>query len=211
MLLPLGLLTLLEGWNGTLATMARFFSRVALVSFGGAYAVLPYVAQGAVERFGWLSAAQMVDGLALGETTPGPLIIVVAFVGVLGGWHAAGSLAYALLAGLVVVWFTFLPSFLFILVGGPLVEASRGGGRLAGPMQAIGAAVVGMVASLALLFAGPVLWPGGQVAGIDLAAAALLALALLLLFWRRWGVLPLIGGAALVGLVRVGLQAGAGA
>jgi chromate transporter len=210
-LLPLGLLTLLEGWNGTLATMARFFSRVALVSFGGAYAVLPYVAQGAVERFGWLSAAQMVDGLALGETTPGPLIIVVAFVGVLGGWHAAGSLAYALLAGLVVVWFTFLPSFLFILVGGPLVEASRGGGRLAGPMQAIGAAVVGMVASLALLFAGPVLWPGGQVAGIDLAAAALLALALLLLFWRRWGVLPLIGGAALVGLVRVGLQAGAGA
>jgi chromate transporter len=209
--LPLGLLTLLEGWNGTLATMARFFSRVALVSFGGAYAVLPYVAQGAVERFGWLSAAQMVDGLALGETTPGPLIIVVAFVGVLGGWHAAGSLAYALLAGLVVVWFTFLPSFLFILVGGPLVEASRGEGRLAGPMQAIGAAVVGMVASLALLFARPVLWPGGQVAGIDLAAAALLALALLLLFWRRWGVLRLIGGAALVGLVRVGLQAGAGA
>ncbi len=203
--LPLGLLTLLEGWNGTLATMARFFSRVALVSFGGAYAVLPYVAQGAVERFGWLSAAQMVDGLALGETTPGPLIIVVAFVGVLGGWHAAGSLAYALLAGLVVVWFTFLPSFLFILVGGPLVEASRGEARLAAPMQAIGAAVVGMVASLALLFAGPVLWPGSPAAGLDLAALALLALALVLLFWRRWGVLPLIGGAALVGLARVGL------
>jgi chromate transporter len=203
--LPLGLLTLLDGWNGTLATMARFFSRVALVSFGGAYAVLPYVAQGAVERFGWLSAAQMVDGLALGETTPGPLIIVVAFVGVLGGWHAAGSLSYALLAGLVVVWFTFLPSFLFILVGGPLVESSRGEARLAGPMRAIGAAVVGMVASLALLFAGPVLWPGSPGAGLDLAAVALLALALLLLFWRRWGVLPLIGGAALVGLARVGL------
>ena len=203
--LPLGLLTLVDGWNGTLATMARFFSRVALVSFGGAYAVLPYVAQGAVDRFGWLSAAQMVDGLALGETTPGPLIIVVAFVGVLGGWHAAGSLTYALLAGLVVVWFTFLPSFLFILVGGPLVESSRGEARLAGPMRAIGAAVVGMVASLALLFAGPVLWPGSPGAGLDLAAVALLALALLLLFWRRWGVLPLIGGAALVGLARVGL------
>jgi chromate transporter len=203
--LPLGLLTLVDGWNGTLATMARFFSRVALVSFGGAYAVLPYVAQGAVERFGWLSAAQMVDGLALGETTPGPLIIVVAFVGVLGGWHAAGTLAYALLAGLVVVWFTFLPSFLFILVGGPLVEASRGEARLAGPMRAIGAAVVGMVASLALLFAGPVLWPGSPGAGLDLAGLALLALALLLLFWQRWGVLPLIGGAALVGLARVGL------
>jgi chromate transporter len=203
--LPLGLLTLVDGWNGTLATMARFFSRVALVSFGGAYAVLPFVAQGAVERFGWLSAAQMVDGLALGETTPGPLIIVVAFVGVLGGWHAAGSLAYALVAGLVVVWFTFLPSFLFILVGGPLVESSRGEARLAGPMQAIGAAVVGMVASLALLFAGPVLWPGSPGTGLDLAALALLALALVLLFWRRWGVLPLIGSAALLGLARVGL------
>ena len=201
--LPLVALTVVDGWNGTLSTMARFFSRVALVSFGGAYAVLPFVAQGAVERFGWLSAAQMVDGLALGETTPGPLIIVVAFVGVLGGWHAAGSLAYALVAGLVVVWFTFLPSFLFILVGGPLVESSRGEARLAGPMQAIGAAVVGMVASLALLFAGPVLWPGSPGTGLDLAALALLALALMLLFWRRWGVLPLIGGAALVGLARV--------
>jgi len=201
--LPLVALTVVDGWNGTLSTMARFFSRVALVSFGGAYAVLPFVAQGAVERFGWLSAAQMVDGLALGETTPGPLIIVVAFVGVLGGWHAAGSLAYALVAGLVVVWFTFLPSFLFILVGGPLVESSRGEARLAGPMQAIGAAVVGMVASLALLFAGPVLWPGSPGTGLDLAALALLGLAVMLLFWRRWGVLPLIGGAALVGLARV--------
>ena len=203
--LPLAALTVVDGWNGTLATMARFFSRVALVSFGGAYAVLPYVAQGAVERFGWLSAAQMVDGLALGETTPGPLIIVVAFVGVLGGWHAAGSLAYALVAGLVVVWFTFLPSFLFILVGGPLVESSRGEARLAGPMQAIGAAVVGMVASLALLFAGPVLWPAGFSAGADLGAAGLLLVSLLLLFARGWGVLPLIGGAALLGLARVGL------
>jgi chromate transporter len=209
-LLPLGLLTLLEGWNGTLATMARFFSRVALVSFGGAYAVLPYVAQGAVERFGWLSAAQMVDGLALGETTPGPLIIVVAFVGVLGGWHAAGSLAYALAAGVVVVWFTFLPSFLFILVGGPLVESSRGEVRLAGPLRAIGAAVVGMVASLALLFAGPALWPGGLGADLDLASLGLLAGSLLLLFGRGWGVLPLIGGAALLGLIRVALAGMAG-
>jgi len=208
--LPLGLLTLLEGWNGTLATMARFFSRVALVSFGGAYAVLPYVAQGAVERFGWLSAAQMVDGLALGETTPGPLIIVVAFVGVLGGWHAAGSLAYALAAGVVVVWFTFLPSFLFILVGGPLVESSRGEARLVGPMRAIGAAVVGMVASLALLFAGPALWPGGPGAGLDLASLGLLAGSLLLLLGRGWGVLPLIGGAALLGLIRVALAGMAG-
>ena len=204
-LLPLGLLSRVDGWNGTLATMARFFSRVALLSFGGAYAVLPYVAQGAVDSFGWLSTAQMVDGLALGETTPGPLIVVGVFVGVLGGWNSAGSLPYALAAGLVVVWFTFLPSFLFILVGGPMVESSRGDARLAGPMRAIGAAVVGMVASLALLFAAPVLWPGGWSAGIDLAALALLGLALVLLFRRGWGVLPLIGGAALVGLARMGL------
>lgn len=210
--LPLGLLVLLDGWSGPLATMARFFSRVALVSFGGAYAVLPYVAQGAVDRFGWLSAAQMVDGLALGETTPGPLIIVVLFVGVLGGWHATASLPYALLAGLVVVWFTFLPSFLFILVGGPLVESTRGAARLAGPMRAIGAAVVGMVASLAWLFAGPVLWPAGLAGGLDRASLGLLVVSLLLLFGRGWGVLPfgvlpLIGGAALVGLGRVGLEA----
>jgi chromate transport protein ChrA len=125
---------------------------VALVSFGGAYAVLPYVAHGAVEQYGWLSAAQMVDGLALGETTPGPLIMVVAFVGVLAGWNQSGSLGLALAAGLVVVWFTFLPSFLFILVGGPLVEASRGDLRLDGPLSAITAAVVGTIAHLAVLF-----------------------------------------------------------
>ena len=117
--LPLAAVSALNGWNGPLATMARFFTRVALLSFGGAYAVLPYVAQGAVESFGWLRADQMIDGLALGETTPGPLIMVVAFVGFLGGWNQSGSLAFAAVALLVVVWFTFLPSFAFILAGGP--------------------------------------------------------------------------------------------
>lgn len=105
----------------------------------------------------------------------------------------------------MVVWFTFLPSFLFILVGGPLVESGRGEARLAGPMRAIGAAVVGMVASLALLFAGPVIWPAGFSAGADLAAVGLLIASLLLLFARGWGELPLIGGAALLGLARVAL------
>ncbi|MEI7951769.1 MAG: chromate transporter, partial [Synechococcaceae cyanobacterium ELA182] len=109
--LPLAALSWRGGWDGLLATMARFFTRVALISFGGAYAVLPYVAQGAVETHGWLSAHEMLDGLALGETTPGPLIMVVAFVGFMGGWNSSGSLSQALLAGLVVVWFTFLPSF----------------------------------------------------------------------------------------------------
>ncbi|MFN5698107.1 MAG: chromate efflux transporter [Cyanobacteriota bacterium] len=197
-LTPLLLLLGLDGANGMLLSMARFFSRVALFSFGGAYAVLPYVAQGAVHGFGWLTPAQMVDGLALGETTPGPLIMVVAFVGFLGAWNASASLPYALLAGLVVVWFTFLPSFLFILVGGPLVEASREDLRLGPPMTAITAALVGVIASLALYFAVPVLWPGGR---FDPLALLLAALALLLLR-RGFGVLPLIGGAGLVGLLR---------
>jgi len=198
--LPLLLLSLTGGWQGQLAVMARFFTRVALVSFGGAYAVLPYVAQGAVESFGWLSAGQMLDGLALGETTPGPLIMVVAFVGFMGGWNGSGSLATAMLAGLVVVWFTFLPSFVFILAGAPLVEASRNDLRLGAPLTAITAAVVGVIASLALLFAGPALAPDGR---LDGGAAALLALALGLLLGRRWGVLPLIGAAALAGLARL--------
>ena len=200
--LPLTALTLLQGWSGLLPTLGRFFSRVALVSFGGAYAVLPYVAHGAVEQFGWLSAHQMVDGLALGETTPGPLIMVVAFVGFLGGWNQTGSLAMALTAGLVVIWFTFLPSFLFILVGAPLVEASRGDLRLDGPLSAITAAVVGTIASLAVLFSAPVLWPGGQGPWPDTAAVAVVLLMLALLVRLRWSVLQVIGLAALLGLLR---------
>ena len=197
---PLAALSWQGGVAGPLATMARFFSRVALMSFGGAYAVLPYVAQGAVETHGWLNAHQMLDGLALGETTPGPLIMVVAFVGFMGGWNSSGSLAQALLAGLVVVWFTFLPSFVFILAGGPFVEASREDLRLGPPLTAITAAVVGVIASLALLFAGPALWPGGS---LDPAALAILAASLLLLLRWHWGVLRLIGAAALVGVAKL--------
>lgn len=199
--LPLALLARFDGWNGTLVTMARFFSQVALVSFGGAYSVLPVVAKAAVQQYGWLDAAQMVDGLALGETTPGPLILVVVFVGVLGGWHASASLAYALLAGMVVVWFTFLPSFVFILAGAPLVEWTRTQGRLSGVMAAIGAAVVGLVASLALVLARPVLWPQGLGAPPSLAALLLAAAGLLLLL-RGWSLLRLLGLAVVVGLGR---------
>jgi len=196
------------GWEGELARMARFFTRVALVSFGGAYAVLPYVAQGAVESFGWLDAHQMADGLALGETTPGPLIIVVVFVGFMGGWNGSGSLLTALQAGLVTVWFTFLPSFVFILAGGPLVEASREDLRLGPPLTAITAAVTGVIASLAVLLAAPALAPHGL---LDGGAIAVLAASLALLLGRGWGVLPLIGAAALVGLGRLALLAFTGA
>jgi chromate transporter len=202
LLLPLWLLSLWGGGGSELATMARFFTRVALVSFGGAYAVLPYVAQGAVEQFGWLDAHQMADGLALGETTPGPLIMVVAFVGFMGGWNGSGSLITALVAGLVTVWFTFLPSFVFILAGAPLVEASRADLRLGPPLTAITAAVVGVIASLAVLLAAPALTPEGVV---DRGAVAVLLASLFLLFARGWGVMPLIGTAALVGLARMAL------
>jgi len=195
---PLAGLSWWGGWEGVLATMARFFTRVALVSFGGAYAVLPYVAQGAVERFQWLSASQMVDGLALGETTPGPLIMVVAFVGFMGGWSQLGSWWGALAATLTVVWFTFLPSFVFILAGAPLVESSRDDLRLGAPLTAITAAVVGVIVNLAVLFAQPVLWPSGFSGP---ALVILLASLLCLLRWR-WSVLQLIAAAAGLGVLR---------
>ncbi|MEB3209435.1 MAG: chromate efflux transporter [Synechococcus sp.] len=200
-LAPLAALASFGAWSGILALMARFFTRVALLSFGGAYAVLPYVAQGGVEQFGWLSASQMLDGMALGETTPGPLIMVVAFVGFMGGWNqslAAGLSPWplAVAAVLVTVWFTFLPSFGFILAGAPLVEASRGDLRFGAPLSAITAVVVGVIASLALFFAGPVLWP----AGAFNAWAALVVVAALVVQLRfRWSVLQVIGAAALVG------------
>jgi chromate transporter len=203
LLLPLAAVAAIGGWSGTLALMARFFTRVALLSFGGAYAVLPYVAQGAVEQFGWLSATQMLDGLALGETTPGPLIMVVAFVGFMGGWNqalaaAASPWPLALAAVAVAVWFTFLPSFGFILAGAPLVEASRGDLRFGAPLSAITAVVVGVIASLALFFAGPVLWSGGR---FHAAAAAVVLVALWLQLTLRWSVLQLLGAAALLGVV----------
>jgi len=162
-----------------------------------------------VDTFGWLRADQMIDGLALGETTPGPLIMVVAFVGFMGGWNLTSSLAFAALASLVVVWFTFLPSFAFILAGGPLVEASRDNLRLGAPLTAITAAVSGVIASLAVFFAGPVLWPAQAGGGLDGAALAILLVSLVLLLRLGWGVIPLIGASALAGLARLAVVGGA--
>src|SRR5690242_1409128 len=124
----MAILIFMQGWNGTLTQMSWFFTKAALITFGGAYAVLPYVVQGAVEQFGWLSISQMMDGLALGETTPGPLIIVVAFVGFVGGYlkEVCGPdmlFAGGALAAFLVTWFTFLPSFIFVLAGAPLIES----------------------------------------------------------------------------------------
>jgi chromate transporter len=164
--------------------------------------VLPYVYQGAVEHHQWLSGAQMMDGLALGETTPGPLIMVVAFVGFLGGWarQVLGPDALflgAALAACVVTWFTFLPSFIFILAGGPLVESTRGQLRFTAPLTAITAAVVGVIASLGLVFLAHVGWGA---AGLDFVALALTALALWALAGRAWNVVTVIAGCGAIGL-----------
>lgn len=152
------MLTLIYGWQAVLTQMAWFFTKAALLTFGGAYAVLPYVYQGAVEHYHWLTPHQMIDGLALGETTPGPLIMVVAFVGFVGGWTQAilGSdslFQSGVTAAVVVTFFTFLPSFLFIFIGAPLVEATQNNLKLSAPLTAITAAVVGVIVSLALFFA----------------------------------------------------------
>jgi chromate transporter len=180
------------GWDGTLTQMAWFFTKAALVTFGGAYAVLPYVYQGGVEHYAWLSGTQMIDGLALGETTPGPLIMVVAFVGFVGGWtkelFGPEMLPLAGAAGAgVATLFTFLPSFLFILLGGPAVEATRGDVKFTAPLTGITAAVVGVVLNLATFFAYHVLWPEGFDATFEWFSALIGAAAFVALFRYKVG------------------------
>jgi len=197
------------GWDGTLTKMGVFFTKAALVTFGGAYAVLPYVYQGGVEEYTWLTGTQMIDGLALGETTPGPLIMVVSFVGFVGAWTKeifgpdmlplAGAMGAA-----VAALFTFLPSFLFILVGGPAVEATRDDLKFTAPLTAITAAVVGVILNLAMFFALHVLWPTSE--GLDLSGkfewvAALIGIAAFIALVRfKLGVMTVIIVSALLGL-----------
>lgn len=205
-LLPMALLTMVYGWQGTLTQMGWFFTKAALLTFGGAYAVLPYVYQGAVGHYGWLSATQMIDGLALGETTPGPLIMVVAFVGFVGGYlkalfgpdllFLAGAVAAAL-----VTWFTFLPSFLFILAGGPLVESTHGDMKFTAPLTAITAAVVGVILNLALFFGYHMLWPEGLAGHFDWPSAVIALGAGVALFRFQRKVIHVIAACALAGLV----------
>jgi chromate transporter len=194
------------GLADTAIELAWFHTKAALLTFGGAYAVLPYVYQMAVDHYHWLSAAQMIDGLALGETTPGPLIMVVAFVGWMAGWSktlpGADLAALAGLAGAcVATFFTFLPSFFFILAGGPFVERSRGELGLKAPLAGITAAVVGVIASLGLFLTRQVLWPGG--ASIDWAAAAIVLAAALALTRWNWGVVQAIAAGAALGAINL--------
>ncbi len=203
---PMGLLFMLNGWQDTLTQMGWFFTKAALLTFGGAYAVLPYVYQGAVENYGWLTAPQMIDGLALGETTPGPLIMVVAFVGFIGGYvnELLGPDALFLagaIAATVVTWVTFLPSFIFILVGGPLVESTHGNLKFTAPLTAITAAVVGAIFNLALFFGYHVMWPQGFGAEFDWGSAAIAAAAAVALFRFKRNVIEVIAIAAVAGLL----------
>jgi chromate transporter len=193
------------GVNGTLTQMGWFFTKAALLTFGGAYAVLPYVYQGAVETLHWLSASQMIDGLALGETTPGPLIMVVAFVGFVGGWlgEVLGPEALFMggaLAAIVATFFTFLPSFIFIFAGGPLVEATHGKLEFVAPLSAITAAVVGVILNLALFFAYHVFWPQGFDGQFDVVSALIAVGAAIALFRFKFGVMTILMCSAVVGL-----------
>jgi chromate transporter len=189
--LAIGALAAAGGWDGRLAQMGLFFSQAALLTFGGAYAVLPYVYQGAVEHYGWLTGPQMIDGLALGETTPGPLIMVVAFVGYLGA-GVAGAL--------VATWFTFLPSFVFIFAGAPFIETTHGNLKFSAPLTGITAAVVGVIVNLAAFFAWHVLWPAGWSGRFEWLSALIGAAAFAALFRFKLGVMPVIGACAAAGL-----------
>lgn len=204
----IGVLCARYGWNGALTQMAWFFTKAALLTFGGAYAVLPYVYQGAVEHYQWLSPQQMIDGLALGETTPGPLIMVVTFVGFVAGWtqQVLGQnqpFLAGVLAAVVVTWFTFLPSFVFILAGGPMVESTHGNLKFTAPLTGITAAVVGVICNLAVFFAWHTFWPQGFAGRFDAFAALLGLAALLALFRWKLGVIPVIAASGLAGLALV--------
>jgi len=206
-LLPMWALWLAFGDDNTLLHMGWFFSKAALMTFGGAYAVLPYVYQGAIETFQWLTPQQMIDGLALGESTPGPLIMVVAFVGYLGAYIKPvfaledAQLYSAALGAVVATWFTFLPSFIFILGGGPLVESTQNQLRFTAPLTAITAAVVGVMLNLAVFFAYHVLWPQGLSGHFEWLSALLTVACAVALLRFKWSVLKVLAASAGVGLL----------
>ena len=205
-LVPMGLLMVQFGWDHTLTQMSWFFTKAALLTFGGAYAVLPYVFQGAVEQFGWVTATQMMDGLALGETTPGPLIMVVAFVGFVGAYAQAllgpDSLFLAgALAATLVTWFTFLPSFIFILAGGPFVESTQNDLKFTAPLTAITAAVVGVILNLALFFGYHTVWPQGFGAPLDITSALIALAAAIALLKYKLNVMQVIAVCGLLGVL----------
>lgn len=203
--IPLAALWIYFGWEHTLTQMAWFFTKTALLTFGGAYAVLPYVYQGSVEHYGWLTPTQMIDGLALGETTPGPLIMVVAFVAFVGGYVKAVFgpdmlFVAGAVAATIVTWFTFLPSFIFIFAGAPFIETTHNDLKFTAPLTAITAAVVGVILNLALFFGYHVLWPESFSGKFEWPSALIALGAGVALFHYKVGVIKVILGSALIGL-----------
>jgi chromate transporter len=196
--IPFVLLISVFGWGNTYSQMSWFFTKAAFLTFGGAYAVLPYVHQASVEHFQWLTSTQILDGLALGEVTPGPLIMIVAFVGFLASFKqellGIENLFWAgALGAVVATWFTFLPSFMFILLGAPLVEASKQYNKLNQILRFITAAVVGMILHLGSFFMMHVYWPQGFTQNPELLSIAITVASLYLLLMRRWSIIQIIG------------------
>jgi chromate transporter len=199
---PVLLLGLWRGWEDVFVQEGIFFSKAALVTFGGAYAVLPYVAQAAVTHFHWLQPGQMLDGLGLAETTPGPLIMVVQFVGFMGGWTHPGHLS-PLLAGtigaLITTWTTFVPCFLWILLGAPYIELMRGQVIFTSALSAVTAAVVGVILNLAVWFGLQTLFPAS---GVINWFAVVVGLIVFFGLWRgKWGIVPVVLGSGLLGVI----------
>ncbi len=200
--LPILLVGLSLGWESTWVREGVFFSKAAVVTFGGAYAVLPYIAQQAVEQHGWLQTGQMMDGLGLAETTPGPLIMVLQFVGYMGGWNQPGALPpllAATLGALITTWATFTPCFLWIFLGAPYLERLRGNQKLSAAFAAVTAAVVGVILNLAVWFGWHVLVPTPQT--VDWFALALASIAFLGLIKWKWDVVLVILASGLAGLL----------
>lgn len=207
-LVPFVTLIALLGWNSLHLQEYRFFSQAALVTFGGAYAVLAYVTQAVTQDpYNWLTPPQAVDGLALAETTPGPLIMVLQFVGFMAGWNnppnGMSQTTSAVLGALVTTWVTFLPSFLFIFLGAPYIEALRKNDLLNGALTGITSAVVGVVLNLAIVFGVAVIIPGGFDHGIDWFLASLTVLAFVALFRFKVDVLWVVLGGGTIGLFRM--------
>jgi chromate transporter len=192
-------------WNHSLPQEGLFFSKAAMVTFGGAYAVLPYVSQQAVEQHQWLNAGQMLDGLGLAETTPGPLIMVLQFVGFLGGWQHPGNLSPLLAATLgacITTWTTFVPCFLWIFLGAPYIEQMRGNAKLTAALSSVTAAVVGVVLNLAVWFGIQVLFPqAGQGREVNWFAIVISIIAFAGMLRWKWDIIPVILGAGVLGIV----------
>jgi len=204
-IIPFAIVTTWRGWSSLHAQEYRFFTTAALVTFGGAYAVLAYVTQAIVGSFGWLTRTQAIDGLALAETTPGPLIMVLQFVGFMAAWnHPEGMspLASGFLGAALTTYATFLPSFLFIFLGAPYIEALRGNRNLNGALSGITAAVVGVILNLALVFGSAVIWPHGFWARPDWFSLALTAISFAALARFKLDILWVVAAAGIIGLLR---------